>query len=68
MKYRAEIDGLRALAVFPVILFHNSFLILLSQWNIYVKKKISKLMEAKTPFFSKHRFLQSTFIFSSKIH
>ena len=25
MKYRAEIDGLRALAVFPVILFHAGF-------------------------------------------
>jgi len=25
MKYRAEIDGLRALAVLPVILFHASF-------------------------------------------
>ena len=25
MKYRAEIDGLRALAVIPVILFHAGF-------------------------------------------
>ena len=25
MKYRAEIDGLRALAVVPVILFHAGF-------------------------------------------
>ena len=25
MKYRPEIDGLRALAVFPVILFHSGF-------------------------------------------
>ena len=25
MKYRSEIDGLRALAVFPVILFHAGF-------------------------------------------
>ena len=25
MKYRAEIDGLRALAVMPVILFHAGF-------------------------------------------
>ncbi len=25
MKYRAEIDGLRALAVFPVIFFHAGF-------------------------------------------
>ena len=25
MKYRAEIDGLRALAVFPVILFHAGY-------------------------------------------
>jgi len=25
MKYRAEIDGLRALAVLPVILFHKGF-------------------------------------------
>ena len=25
MKYRAEVDGLRALAVLPVILFHAGF-------------------------------------------
>ncbi len=25
MKYRAEIDGLRALAVIPVVLFHAGF-------------------------------------------
>ena len=25
MKYRAEIDGLRALAVVPVMLFHGGF-------------------------------------------
>ena len=25
MKYRAEIDGIRALAVLPVILFHAGF-------------------------------------------
>jgi len=25
MKYRAEIDGLRAIAVIPVILFHIGF-------------------------------------------
>jgi peptidoglycan/LPS O-acetylase OafA/YrhL len=25
MKYRAEIDGLRAVAVIPVILFHAGF-------------------------------------------
>ena len=25
MKYRAEVDGLRALAVIPVILFHAGF-------------------------------------------
>ena len=27
MKYRSEIDGLRALAVIPVVLFHSGF------WN-----------------------------------
>ena len=25
MKYRREIDGLRALAIFPVIMFHAGF-------------------------------------------
>ena len=51
MKYRAEIDGLRALAVLPVILFHAGF-----EWFnggfIVAKLTKPKMLNCKKTIFS----------------